>query len=193
MKISELKLKNMVRSVLMESLVKRKIYVLVGPPGIGKSTWIRQNISNAYIISRDDIVDEIRKEAGLKYDDMFKPEAKELNKKVNNLLSDRFKNAEKSGQDIVVDMTNMGANSRKSALTAITGFEKDFEKIAVVFDHRGKENLVRQSVRRRAKEIGDKTLGDHIVNGMMNRFEMPVPEEGFDDIIIVDPTSALNR
>jgi hypothetical protein len=52
---------------------KRKIYVLVGPPSVGKSTWIAKNldVNNIYIISRDDVVDDIAQSYGWTYDDMF--------------------------------------------------------------------------------------------------------------------------
>ncbi len=50
---------------------KRKIVVLVGPPSVGKSTWIKSNFPGAYIINRDDIVDEVASKYGWSYDDMF--------------------------------------------------------------------------------------------------------------------------
>jgi len=50
---------------------EKKIFVLVGPPAIGKSTWIAQNVPDAYVVNRDDIVTQIAKGKGLTYDDMF--------------------------------------------------------------------------------------------------------------------------
>ena len=35
---------------------KRKMIILVGPPSVGKSTWIKSNLPDAYIINRDDLV-----------------------------------------------------------------------------------------------------------------------------------------
>ena len=184
---------NKLRETIKESIKSsRKIYVLVGPPGIGKSTWVKNNVENPYIISRDDLVDFIRKPLNIKYDDMFSKKADDLNKEINKLLKKRFAEAADSNQDVVVDMTNMNSQSRKNALNSIQNSE-NFEKIAVFFDHRGKEKLVHKSVKMRGQQLNDKNLGPHIINGMLNRFEIPTTAEGFDSVIIVDPSDALNR
>jgi tRNA uridine 5-carbamoylmethylation protein Kti12 len=52
-----------------------KIFILVGPPSVGKSTWIRNydlfKEESPYIISRDDIVEEVASNYGFTYDDLF--------------------------------------------------------------------------------------------------------------------------
>jgi hypothetical protein len=52
---------------------KRKIYVLVGPPSVGKSTWIKNTFGSIqpYVISRDNIVEQISDNLGWTYDDLF--------------------------------------------------------------------------------------------------------------------------
>jgi hypothetical protein len=50
---------------------KRKMIVLVGPPSVGKSTWIKSNFPNAYIINRDDIVEKVASSYGWTYDDIY--------------------------------------------------------------------------------------------------------------------------
>lgn len=51
----------------------KKIFVLVGPPSVGKSTWIRNTFgdANPYIINRDVIAEKIAESYGWTYDDMF--------------------------------------------------------------------------------------------------------------------------
>ena len=51
----------------------KTIYILIGPPSVGKSTWIKNNLSdkNPYIINRDDLVEKIAEEIELTYDDLF--------------------------------------------------------------------------------------------------------------------------
>lgn len=53
--------------------MRKTIWVLVGPPAVGKSHWVRQNFTQdqSYIISRDDIVESVALENSLTYDDMF--------------------------------------------------------------------------------------------------------------------------
>lgn len=51
----------------------RIIYILIGPPAIGKSTWIQNHTDpqNTIVINRDDIVEKIANSYGWTYDDMF--------------------------------------------------------------------------------------------------------------------------
>ena len=39
----------------------KKIYVLVGPPSVGKSTWIKNTFTDTkpYIINRDDLAEQV--------------------------------------------------------------------------------------------------------------------------------------
>lgn len=61
------------RKFLNEAQEQKKIFVLVGPPSVGKSTWISNTFgqSKPYIISRDDIAEAVAEQFGLTYDDMF--------------------------------------------------------------------------------------------------------------------------
>ena len=50
----------------------RSIFVLVGPPSVGKSTWIKSTFEEMpYTINRDDIVEKVASSYGWTYDDMF--------------------------------------------------------------------------------------------------------------------------
>jgi len=51
--------------------MKRKMLILVGPPSVGKSTWIASNYPEAYVINRDEIVESVASSYGWTYDDMF--------------------------------------------------------------------------------------------------------------------------
>lgn len=184
---------HLLRQLIRESIGRPKLYVLVGPPGVGKTYWVEQNVSDPYIISRDAVVDMVRQPLGLKYDDMFGPRGREANKEVDRIHRENVAGAVKSGKNIVVDMTNMSIGSRKNALKAISGHADNYEKIAVFFDYRGMEDLVQRSVDRRSQQLKDKHLSPEIVQSMFNRFEMPTEAEGFDEIIMVDPSEALNR
>lgn len=54
-------------------LNKREIVVLVGPPAVGKSTYVKNKFpkNSVFLVSRDDIVDEVSGSMGMTYDDMF--------------------------------------------------------------------------------------------------------------------------
>lgn len=51
----------------------RIIYILIGPPAIGKSTWIKNHTDpqNTIVINRDDIVEEVANTYGWTYNDLF--------------------------------------------------------------------------------------------------------------------------
>jgi len=88
---------------------ERKFLVLVGPPSVGKSTWVKNNFPNSYIINRDEIVENVAKEYDWTYDDMFKTPSDDM--EIGNI-------DEKFGKVI---------NSPKSMPWAKTVFDKVLE------------------------------------------------------------------
>jgi GTPase SAR1 family protein len=96
---------SLLRQIIRESLSRPKIYVLVGPQGVGKSYWVEQNVSDPYIISYDKVVDIVRKPLGLKYDEIAGPRAGAHRKEIERLHKDNVKGASASSKDIVVDMS----------------------------------------------------------------------------------------
>lgn len=209
---------------------EKKIFVLVGPPSVGKSTWIKRTFTdvNPYIISRDDLVEQVAEELGWTYDDLFVTPPKdsklgdisekygqvvespssitwsplsydkvlEANAKVGSLFGRKLSGAK--GQDnIVVDMTNMNAGSRKSALNPIKGLEDEYKKIAVVFNFKGSEDIIKKVAHKRseeAKSMGkSKTIPDAAFDRMFSSFQEVTPEEGFDEVINVDNTDKLKE
>lgn len=73
MKITKTYLRQIIKEELEAALGKnKKIFVLVGPPSVGKSTWIKNTFKEApFIISRDNIVEKVAGTYGWTYDDMF--------------------------------------------------------------------------------------------------------------------------
>jgi hypothetical protein len=211
----------------------KTIWVLVGPPSVGKSTWINKTFGEVkpYIINRDDIAEKVAEEYGWTYDDMFitPPEGSQegdssekygvvrkapksmswpgapklayekvvdANGKVAQLFNQRVSGAK--GQDkIVVDMTNMNSGSRKSALKAIEGQEGDYHKVAVVFNFKGSEEIIKQVAKKRAEEANklgkSKTISDEVFDGMFKRYQEVSAEEGFDEVVQQDNTEELKK
>jgi predicted kinase len=66
---------------------KKEIVVLVGPPAVGKSTFIKNKFpkDTVYLVSRDNIVDEVSSSYGMTYDNMFEtpPSDSEIGSKVS--------------------------------------------------------------------------------------------------------------
>lgn len=211
----------------------KKIYVLVGPPSVGKSTWVKQTFKDVepYIINRDDLAEEVASQYGWTYDDMFitppqdsvegdtsdkygdvikapsymnwpgapkvvYDKVVEANGKVQKLFNERVAGAK--GQDnIVVDMTNMNSGSRKSALKAIEGSESDYQKVAVVFNFKGAEDVIKSVAQKRAEEAKkmgkSKTISAEVMDRMFKNYQEVSPEEGFDEVINQDNTEELKK
>ena len=206
-----------------------KLFVLVGPPSVGKSTWITETFKdkNPYVVNRDDIVDEVASANGWTYDDMFvtpPPDAqvgdvdekygvveeapswmtwaKSVFSKVsaaNNDIQSKFNQkvsgAGSSNTDVVVDMTNMNAGARAGAIKMIG--DADYEKIAVVFEFDGAQDIIKQVSEKRAeaaKRMGkSKTIPPAAFDRMFAAFGHPTKAEGFDQIVSVDNRKVLEK
>jgi len=72
MKITRRQLRRIVKGAI-ETTRPPRIFVLVGPPSVGKSTWIKNTFRDTipYVINRDDIVEQVASTYGWTYDDMF--------------------------------------------------------------------------------------------------------------------------
>lgn len=208
----------------------KTIYVLVGPPSVGKSTWIKQTFIDVdpYTINRDEIVEQVAKTYGWTYDDLYvsplpeqvegdvsekygtvvkSPEymtwqplsyskVMEANGKVGELFSKKVSEA-KGQENIVVDMTNMNAGSRVGALKAIEGVENEYRKVAVVFNFKGAEEIIKKVALKRAEEAKiegkSKTIPPEAFDRMFKSFQEISPEEGFDEVVNVDNTEKLKQ
>jgi len=182
------------------SIKKNKLFVLVGPPGAGKSTWIRNSpeLAGSTIISRDDLVDEIAEENGLTYNDMWSNNSKiqELNKHITYLLQQNVSAASKSEKNVIIDMTNMNIKSRKQFLDKFS--KKKFTRVAVDFmiDKSNIEKLLRINQERDAqlKTIGkSKRISREVVSSMLNRYEKPTEEEGFDRVTMINVDDRISK
>ena len=207
---------------------QKSIFVLVGPPSVGKSTWIENTFEEEpYIINRDDLVEQVAEEYGWTYDEMFASPPQdanvgdvddkygtvaespswmtwqdtvfdkvlEANNKIQQLFTTRVSEAVPSGQDIVVDMTNMNAASRKNALKAIEGNEPDYKKVAVVFEFEGAEEAIQAVAQKRAEaaqRMGkSKTIPPAAFGRMFGAYQQVDSSEGFDDVVSVDNREKL--
>ena len=71
MKITRRQLKKLIQESLGFTPSASDLFVLIGPPSVGKSTWIRENVPDAYVISSDEITEAIAAQNKMSYDDMY--------------------------------------------------------------------------------------------------------------------------
>lgn len=148
-----------------------KLYMLIGVPGSGKSTWTaNQDWAKACsIVSSDRFIDEHAAKEGKTYNEVFDDYVKIATK----LMENQVLIAQANNMDIIWDQTNMSAKSRAKKLAMLP----NYEKIAVVFDTPPKEELDRRLANRPGKFISEA-----IVNSMISSYNEPTEEEGFKEI-----------
>lgn len=148
-----------------------KCYQLVGVPGSGKSTWIKDQIwvLGLTIVSTDSFVEDYARAQGKTYSEVFDeymPTAVDLMAKV-------VVHAREHGHDIIWDQTSTTVASRARKFRMLP----DYEHIAVVFQTPDEEEHQRRLKTRPGKVIPEAVLFDMVWN-----FEMPTEEEGFTEI-----------
>ena len=148
-----------------------KVYVLVGVPGSGKSTWISQQewAKNCVVVSTDAWVEDYAQRMGKTYSEVFT----EYMPVAVKLMADTIVRAREAGKDIIWDQTSTTVKSRRRKFNMLP----DYDHIAVVFPTPEKEELAR----RLANRLG-KNIPADVMRTMIDGFEMPTEEEGYKEI-----------
>lgn len=150
-----------------------KLFMLIGIPGSGKSTWIKNQKHNAVIVSTDDIIEREAARQNKTYSDVFD----QTIKKATQEMQQDLRQAIAQQQDIIWDQTNLTAKSRASKLRQIPN---TYEKIAVFFPTPDREELTK-----RLDSRAGKTIPTYVIKSMADNLETPSPAEGFDQVIFV--------
>ena len=152
-----------------------KLYVLVGVPGSGKSTWYENNeklLGDAVYVSTDHFVELEADRQGKTYNDVFKDYMPTAVKLMTGVVNE----ARNLNMDIVWDQTSTTVKSRAKKFRMLP----DYEAIAVVFEIPGAQELVKRLASRPGKNIPWSVMMQ-----MINGFEMPTLTAGFKEVIIV--------
>ena len=148
-----------------------RCYQLVGVPGSGKSTWIRNQdwALGLTVVSTDAFVEDYARAQGKIYSEVFE----EYMPTAVDLMAKQVVFAREHGHTIIWDQTSTTVASRAKKFRMLS----DYEHIAVVFRTPEHKELVRRLMSRPGKEIPD-----HVVASMIARWEDPTEEEGFKEI-----------
>ncbi len=137
--------------------------MLVGIPGSGKSTYAKELVNE---FTKHISSDAIRKEL---YGD---ENCQDDHSRVFNIMHERTLYALRNGYDVVYDATSITRKSRLSILKQLPAY---VEKKCVVIWATIEECIERDFKRER-------TVGVGVINKMLQRFEAPFYDEGFDSI-----------
>lgn len=151
-----------------------KCYQLIGVPGAGKSTWIKNQdwAKDCVIVSTDAWVDREAERVGKTYNEVFH----DYMPKAVEMMCIQVENARDKGLDIIWDQTSVSIKSRKKKFNML----RDYEHIAVVFKTPEMDEL-----KRRLDSRPGKNIPDQVIKSMMDNFEMPTTDEGFSEIVVL--------
>lgn len=152
-----------------------KVYILIGVPGSGKSTWISNQpwSKDCAIVSTDIWVETEAQRVGKTYSEIFA----DYMPTAVNMMTDDVVRAREAGMDIIWDQTNTTVKSRARKFRML----RDYEHIAVVFKTPEHKELMRRLLSRPGKDIPD-----HVIASMIASWEDPTLEEGFEEIWTVN-------
>lgn len=153
----------------------KTVYFLIGLPGIGKSTWIRNkrlDADTSKVISSDDHIEAEAQRQKRTYNDVFRSYIKTATREMYQDLEKAFKN---EVEFIFWDQTNL---TRKARASKIKMVPDDYKKVAVYFKPVEPTEWARRLLSRPEKTIPT----DKLVN-MARTMESPSLDEGFDEII----------
>lgn len=152
-----------------------KLYMMIGVPGSGKSTWIGKNKNqSALIASSDAFIDRKAESEGKTYNDVFASHIKAANQYALQVARQAFD----LNLDLIWDQTNINRKSRAAKLAMVPAH---YEKIAVYFPTPSTDEHERRLASRPGKQIPA-----HIMKSMVGALEAPTVDEGFDRIIVVN-------
>ena len=151
------------------------ITLLVGIPGVGKSTWLKKFAGKDYfiVLSTDVALELIAKEKGKTYNEVFKDNIDKVTKEFFETLF----LACKSNKNIVIDRTNLTIKSRKKILDLVP---ENYEKEAIIFE------CDDETLSYRLNSRPDKIISVNVVGKMKASYQPPSLEEGFDSIITIN-------
>lgn len=148
-----------------------KLYMLIGVPGSGKSTWIKSQdwAQEIPVVSSDAYIDQYAANVGKTYNEVFN----EYIKVATRLMENQALICQANHLDIIWDQTNVSSKSRKAKLAMLP----DYYKIAVVFKTPEAEEHARRLANRPGKEIPRAVMESMIAN-----LQLPSEDEGFNEI-----------
>jgi predicted kinase len=148
------------------------LYITVGLPGSGKSTYAKKFIAdkNVEYLSSD----ELRAVYGKGEDDQTVTPIvfDHIKRKVDEFLKD--------GKNVMVDATSVNRRERSDYINSA---KKHGAKVVALVFKMDRNGLIARNKKR--GEEGGRVVPDWAINKMLNKFEEPDHNEGIDTIIYV--------
>jgi len=151
----------------------KKCYQLVGVPGAGKSTWIKDQVwaLGLTLVSTDAFVEDYARSQGKTYSEVFT----DYMPTAVDLMTEQVVRARTLGHTIIWDQTSTTIASRAKKFRMLP----DYEHVAVVFRTPEHTELMR---RLESRWDDGKIIPEHVIASMIASWEEPTEDEGFKEI-----------
>lgn len=152
--------------------------VMVGLPGIGKSTRVRdlsEKNPDLFVYSTDQYIETIADQIGKTYSEVFADTIGQATVVMENLLAA----AMQERRDIVWDQTNL---TRKKRLSIVQRLQAAGYDVQCEYFRLPENNREQQIWQQRLNSRPGKHIPQLIINRMMLSYEQPDRDEGFSEV-----------
>lgn len=143
----------------------KHLFLMCGVAGSGKSSWLQKNVSNAIVISRDEIRFSLIGDFDdyfAKEDEVFATFIQKIQKAIDN---------EEGPKEIYCDATHLTKKSRDKVLNALDLTNVENITVLVV------RPSLAEALKRNAQRSGRKYVPNYVIRRMWSQFERPEEDE----------------
>ena len=160
--------------------MKKHLYLMVGVPGSGTSTYAKSVLKDGDIyISRD----EIRYSLLTEEDDYFAKENEVIKTFIDN-IDKSLVNEEYCG-DIYADATHLSPKSRAQVLNQL----KNKDKVSAIYLDIPLDLILERNAQRKGRAL----VPENVVRRMYNSIILPTKAEGIEELIIIDENQKVKE
>ena len=153
--------------------MKKRLYLMMGVPGSGKSTYVKSMLKYGDIyVSRD----EIRYSLLTDEDDYFAKENEVIRTFIENI--DKSLVMEEYCGDVYADATHLSPKSRAQVLNQL----KNKDKVSVIYLDIPLNIILERNAQRKGRAL----VPENVVRRMYNSIILPTKAEGIEELIIID-------